>query len=166
MNEHEGSTAVTTPGTTPPGGTERAAAQASARRAADPTLPVRTSDVEPYTGLRYLSKLFRLMAIIILLLLIAEVSTGLYSNGIGALPTLLSEVSRLIVLAGLLWGIGDLAILLIDVGHDVRATRILLGRQVAHQAATERLAADRTATAERAFVGGARRTDVDPERAR
>jgi hypothetical protein len=41
-------------------------------------------------------------------------------------------VSRLVVLAGLLWGIGDLAILLIDVGHDVRATRILLGRQVVH----------------------------------
>jgi hypothetical protein len=42
-------------------------------------------------------------------------------------------MSRLIVLAGLLWGTGDLAILLIDVGHDVRAARILLGRQVAHQ---------------------------------
>ena len=37
--------------------------------------------------------------------------------------------SRLIVLAGLLWGVGDLAILLIDVGHDVRAARILLARQ-------------------------------------
>jgi hypothetical protein len=35
----------------------------------------------------------------------------------------------LIVLAGLLWGVGDLAILLIDVGHDVRAARILLARQ-------------------------------------
>ena len=41
-------------------------------------------------------------------------------------------MSRLIVLAGLLWGTGDLAILLIDIGHDVRAARILLGRQVAH----------------------------------
>jgi hypothetical protein len=47
-------------------------------------------------------------------------------------PTLLGEASRLIVLAGLLWGVGDLAILLIDVGHDVRAARILLGRQAAH----------------------------------
>jgi hypothetical protein len=159
MNEHQGSTAVGTASTTTPsGGTDRVAAQSPARRAADPTLPVRTSDVEPYTGLRYLSKLFRLMAIIILLLLIAEVTTGLYSNGAGALPTLLSEVSRLIVLAGLLWGIGDLAILLIDVGHDVRATRILLGRQVAHQAATERAAADRGA-ADRA-PGSARRTDA------
>jgi len=54
------------------------------------------------------------------------------TQGRTAIPTLLAEASRLIVLAGLLWGAGDLAILLIDVGHDVRATRILLGRQVAH----------------------------------
>jgi hypothetical protein len=41
----------------------------------------------------------------------------------------------LIVLAGLLWASGDLAILLIDIGHDVRATRILIGRQSAHHLA-------------------------------
>jgi hypothetical protein len=93
---------------------------------------VRASDMEPYVGLRYLSKLFRLMAIILVLLLVAEVVTGLISQGKAAIPTLLGEASRLIVLAGLLWGVGDLAILLIDVGHDVRATRILLGRQTAH----------------------------------
>ena len=51
------------------------------------------------------------------------------TQGSAALPTLLGEASRLIVLAGLLWGVGDLAILLIDVGHDVRAARILLARQ-------------------------------------
>ncbi len=39
------------------------------------------------------------------------------------------------MLAGLLWGTGDLAILLIDVGHDVRATRILVGRQAVHHIA-------------------------------
>jgi hypothetical protein len=93
---------------------------------------VRASDIEPYIGLRYLSKLFRFMAIILVLLLVAEVVTGLVNQGRAAIPTLLGEMSRLIVLAGLLWGTGDLAILLIDVGHDVRATRILLGRQIAH----------------------------------
>ena len=93
---------------------------------------VRASDLEPYVGLKYLSKLFRLMAVILLLLLVAEVVTGFIAQGTDALPTLLAEVSRLIVLAGLLWGVGDLAILLIDVGHDVRAARILLSRQVAH----------------------------------
>jgi hypothetical protein len=95
----------------------------------DPLFGVRTADIEPYTGLRYLSKLFRMIAVVLVLLLIAEVVTGLYAQGAEALSTLLAEVSRLIVLAGLLWGAGDLAILLIDVGHDVRAARILLGRQ-------------------------------------
>lgn len=99
----------------------------------DPLFGVRTADIEPYTGLRYLSKLFRMIAVVLVLLLIAEVVTGLYAQGADALSTLLAEVSRLIVLAGLLWGAGDLAILLIDVGHDVRAARILLGRQQAHQ---------------------------------
>ncbi len=90
---------------------------------------IRQSDLEPYVGLRYLSKLFKLMGVILGLLLIAEVITGVMAQGGAALPTLLGEASRLIVLAGLLWGVGDLAILLIDVGHDVRAARILLARQ-------------------------------------
>jgi hypothetical protein len=51
------------------------------------------------------------------------------AQGSAAVPTLLGEASRLIVLAGLLWGVGDLAILLIDVGHDVRAARIMMARQ-------------------------------------
>lgn len=96
---------------------------------------VRESDLEPYVGLGYLSKLFRFIAIFLAILLVAEVATGLLAQGRGAIPTLLAEASRLIVLSGLLWGAGDLAILLIDIGHDVRATRILLGRQVAHHVA-------------------------------
>jgi hypothetical protein len=96
----------------------------------EPVIPdVRASDIEPYTGLRYLSKLFRVMAVIILLLLVAEVITGIAQVGSAAIPTLLGEASRLLVLAGLLWGAGDLAILLIDVGHDVRAARVLMSRQ-------------------------------------
>ena len=90
---------------------------------------IRQSDLEPYVGLRYLSKLFKLMGVILVLLLLAEVVTGVMAQGGAAVPLLLGEVSRLIVLAGLLWGVGDLAILLIDVGHDVRAARILLARQ-------------------------------------
>jgi hypothetical protein len=93
---------------------------------------IRATDIEPYTGLRYLSKLFRFMAIILLLLLVAEIATGLYAQGTAAIATLLGEASRLIVLAGVLWGTGDLAHLLIDVGHDVRASRVLLARQTYH----------------------------------
>ena len=95
-----------------------------------PVIPdVRLSDLEPYVGLRYLSKLFKLMGVVLALLLVAEVVTGVVAQGSAAIPTLLGEASRLIVLSGLLWGVGDLAILLIDVGHDVRAARILLARQ-------------------------------------
>src|SRR5688572_5037342 len=112
--------------TTPAGGT------VARRHDPDALTHVRASDIEPCIGLRCLSKLFRFMAIILVLLLVAEVVTGLVNQGRAAIPTLLGEMSRLIVLAGLLWGTGDLAILLIDVGHDVRAARILLGRQVAH----------------------------------
>jgi len=95
---------------------------------------VRSSDLEPYVGLRYLSKLFKLMGIVLLLLLVAEIITGVVAQGSAAIPTLLGEASRLIVLAGVLWGVGDLAVLLVDVGHDVRAARILLARQ-AHSGA-------------------------------
>ena len=100
---------------------------------ADPSMPVRSADLEPYTGLGYLSKLFKLMAAVLLLLLISEVFTGLVAQGTTAIPTLLGEISRLVVLAGLLYGSGDLALLLIDIGHDIRATRILLGRQAMHE---------------------------------
>ncbi len=106
-------------------------------RGADPgpSSRVRASDLEPYIGLKYLSRLFKLMAVILILLLASEVITGLVTTGLDAIPTLLGEVSRLIVFAGLLWGTGDLAILLIDIGHDLRATRILMGRQLAHHMA-------------------------------
>lgn len=98
----------------------------------DTSMQVRAADLEPYIGLRYLSRLFKLMAVILILLLVSEVITGLVTNGLESLVTLLGEVSRLVVFAGLLWGSGDLAILLIDIGHDLRAARILIGRQLAH----------------------------------
>ena len=122
---------------------------------------VRASDIEPYTGLRYLSKLFRFMAVILVLLLVAEIATGSTRKAPAAIPTLLGEASRLIVLAGVLWGTGDLAHLLIDVGHDVRAARILVAR-VAHDgegradvhapARSERRSRDRTPSSSDRFA--------------
>jgi hypothetical protein len=108
-------------------------AQESRRVRPDSIGGVRSTDLEPYTGLRYLSTLFRIMAVILLIVLVAEVVAGIAAQGTASLPTVLGEASRLIVLAGVLWGTGDLAMLLIDVGHDVRATRIFLARQVGHQ---------------------------------
>jgi hypothetical protein len=94
-----------------------------------PEIPgVRSTDLEPYVGLRYLSRLFRLIAVILLLLLVAEIVTGLTTQGSASIPTLLGEASRLIVLGGALWGVGDLAVLMVDVGHDVRAVRVYLSR--------------------------------------
>src|SRR5688572_27901590 len=99
---------------------------------ADPAMPVRSADLEPYIGLGYLSRLFKLMAVVLLILLLSEVVTGLIAQGTAAIPTLLGEVSRLIVLAGLLWGSGYLALLLTYFGYAVCATTILLGRQALH----------------------------------
>jgi hypothetical protein len=104
-----------------------------------PEIPgVRSTDLEPYVGLRYLSKLFRLIAIILLLLLVAEIVTGLTTQGSAAIPTLLGEASRLIVLAGALWGVGDLAVLMVDVGHDVRAIRVYQSRMTGTAGGPER----------------------------
>ena len=136
MDEHDvTTTAIGGPRRVEGAGGGGGAADTGRRAGSDPLFQVRSSDVEPYTGLGYLSKLFRIIAVLLVVLLVVEAGTGLYTTGREAIPTLLSEASRLIVLAGLLWGVGDLATLLIDVGHDVRATRILIGRQQSQQVA-------------------------------
>jgi hypothetical protein len=93
-----------------------------------PQMNVREEDLEPHEGLRYLAKLFKVLAILLILLLLAEIVLGLVTEGVPAIPTLLVEATRLIVFAGLLWGLGDMALMLIESNHDLRATRILVGR--------------------------------------
>jgi len=95
-------------------------------------MQVRLTDIEPYIGLRYLSKLFRVIAIIVLLAMVLEIGLGFAEQGSAAIPTLIRVTMTLLAIAGLFWGAGDLAILMIDIGHDVRAARILIGRQAAH----------------------------------
>jgi hypothetical protein len=89
---------------------------------------VRTEDLEPYVALRYIARLFKVLAAIMVIMLIGEVVTGIVTSGVAAFMTLLAEATRLLVLAGLLWAGGDITILLIDAGHDLRVARILLGR--------------------------------------
>ncbi|HEY0591359.1 MAG TPA: hypothetical protein VGF40_06305 [Thermoanaerobaculia bacterium] len=89
---------------------------------------IRTTDLEPYVTLRYIAKLFKVLAALMVLMLIGEVTTGLITHGTGSVVTLIGEATRFLVLAGLLWAAGDLAVLLVDLGHDIRVSRILLGR--------------------------------------
>lgn len=93
-----------------------------------PAARVRDDDLEPFAALRYIARLFKFLAILLLLLLAAEVVLGLTQEGTAALVNLLVEATRLIVFAGLLWGVGDMALMLIESNHDLRATRILVGR--------------------------------------
>ena len=89
---------------------------------------VRDQDLEPYVTLRYIARLFKILAILMVVMLVGEVITGLVTEGTAALMTLIGEATKLLVIAGLMWGGGDITLLLIDAGHDLRVTRILLGR--------------------------------------
>lgn len=89
---------------------------------------VRDEDLEPHEGLRYIAKLFKALAVLLIIMLTAEIIIGVQQDGPAALATLLIEATRIVVFAGLLWGAGDLAVIMIESNHDLRATRILVGR--------------------------------------
>lgn len=91
---------------------------------------VRQGDIEPYTALRWLGTLFKSAAVFLLVAILGEFVAGLRFEGVTALPVLLGELARTMVLAVVLWGTGDLVRLMITVGNDVRAERILLARLV------------------------------------
>jgi len=82
--------------------------------------------LEPHESLKYIAKLFKGLAVAVLLLLLSEVGLGVAQDGIEALPLLLLEVAQLLIFAGLLWGGGDLAYLIVETNHDVRASRVHL----------------------------------------
>jgi hypothetical protein len=89
---------------------------------------VRTSDLEPYTALLYIGRLFKVLSVLILVALTGELVLGVILEGVSGLGTFLGEAMRLLALAGLLWAGGDIVRLMIDAGHDLRMSRILLGR--------------------------------------
>jgi hypothetical protein len=112
-------------------GDDRALRQAAA---------IRAEDIEPYFALQYVARLFKIAAMVVIVALTAEVIAGIALEGVGAILPLFAEVIRGIVLAAILWGVGDLTVLFIDVGHDVRAARVLLGRLSARNTVDPNLA--------------------------
>ena len=98
---------------------------------------VREEDMEPHAGLRYIAWLFKVLAILLVLVLIAELVIGLRSGTPMALTTLMIEATRLIVFAGFLWAAGDMALMFIESNHDLRATRMMVTRLTAIAAAQE-----------------------------
>ncbi|HSH46096.1 MAG TPA: hypothetical protein VK966_09580 [Longimicrobiales bacterium] len=111
---------------------------------------IRSTDLEPYTGLRWVATLFKAAAVFIFVALAAEFVAGLRITGAAALPVLLGETARTAVLAVVLWGGGDLVRLLVDMGHDLRAQRILMVRLLSR-------------TPRRGEPGGVEEDDVDEE---
>jgi hypothetical protein len=91
---------------------------------------VRESDVEPYTALRWVGTMFKAAAVFLAVAVLGEFIAGLRFYGAGELPELLGQLARTTVFAVVLWGGGDLVRLLVQLGNDVRAERILLSRLV------------------------------------
>lgn len=123
---------------------------------------IRAEDTEPYIGLQYIARLFKIVAMIVLVAIIAEVVAGLMFEASSEAPAwpelalnLLAEVIQGGVLSAMLWGAGDLTLLLIDVGHDVRAGRVLLGRMSARMNAPDVGNMRRERSAERGVPGAA-----------
>jgi hypothetical protein len=109
-------------------GEDEAARTERVRR--DPSA-IRTEDTEPYVGLQYVARLFKVVAMVVIVALTAEIVAAIVMEGVDALLPLFLELLQGAVLAALLWGASDLTLLFIDVGHDVRAARVLLGRMSA-----------------------------------
>lgn len=101
---------------------------------------IREEDIEPYTALRWVSTLFKAAAVFLVVALIGETVAGLKVAGTEAIPLLLGEAARTVVFIVVLWGAGDLVRLMIDLGHDIRAQRVLLARmafRLKHPVGTE-----------------------------
>ena len=89
---------------------------------------IREDDIEPYTGLAWVGTVSKAAAIFLLVALLGQFVAGLRENGVADLPFLLGETAQTFVFMIVLWGGGDLVKLVVDVGHDIRAQRIMLMR--------------------------------------
>lgn len=93
-------------------------------------LHLRDDDLEPQPGLRFASTVFRVCAIVILVLALWQFADWWMDRPPGdvGLSILVADTIRLIVLAALLWAASTLAGLFVKSHYDLRATRILLTR--------------------------------------
>lgn len=98
-----------------------------------PTGGVRDEDLEPHAGLRYIARLFKVLAVLTLLVLVAEIVIAVVQGSAAVLSTVMVEATRLVIFGAFLWAAGDIALMLIESNHDLRAARILLGRLAARQ---------------------------------
>lgn len=92
---------------------------------------VREEDLEPQKGLHLVGILFRISSVVILVLALGQFAAWWLNRppGGAGIGLLVGDTIRLIVFAGLLWGAGDLANLMIKTHYDIRAARILMARQ-------------------------------------
>jgi hypothetical protein len=91
-------------------------------------VPVREHDIESVKGIRTVAMLFRGMAMLLLALMVLQVALGLTSTVPISYGVMVADAVRLVIFAGLLWGVGDLAVLWVKSHHDLRATKILMAR--------------------------------------
>jgi hypothetical protein len=97
------------------------------RRDGTPDLAdVRDEDLEPHAGLRYIARLFKVLAVLLFLVMVGETVLSLIQGT--RVELVLLAATRLLVISALLWAGADLALMLIESNHDLRATRILVGR--------------------------------------
>ncbi|HYC50396.1 MAG TPA: hypothetical protein VEB19_04720 [Gemmatimonadaceae bacterium] len=89
---------------------------------------VRENDIETVKGIRAIALLFRGMAVLLLVLMAAQLFFGFTSTVPLSPGVLLADAVRLIIFAGLLWGGGELAVLWVKSHYDIRAQRILTAR--------------------------------------
>ena len=114
---------------------ERDPGQSPPRRTSGkrPTLAgveVREEDLSPMPGLNFVSNVFRVSAIVILLLGLWQFADWWLDRPPGnvGLAVLVADTIRLVVFAALLWAASSLASLIIRSHYDLRATRILASR--------------------------------------
>lgn len=92
---------------------------------------VRDEDLEPQTGLNIVGHVFRVSAVVILLLALWQFVDWWMNRPPGdvGLTVLVSDTIRLIVVSALLWAASNLADLIVKSHWDIRAGRILIARQ-------------------------------------